>query len=307
MYMARNLRASNIVRFGFGTFIRLRKFSSTCDSSEKPIDIVFSQEGRVATLYLQRASVHNAFNEPLIKALRESFENFSTNRNLRAVVLAAKGKSFSAGADLNWMKKMGNDTFEENFIDAQQLLEMFLAIKRCPFPVIGRIQGTAMGGGVGLISACDFSFALSSCQFALTEVKLGLIPAVISPLVMSKISATNCSRYFLTGEKFNASTAVRIGLIQEEFASMTELDQRIETVVGFILENSSTAMSQCKELIATVASMPYSVLFENKNSDSNKDDRTKISDYICNAIATARKSQDAQARLSAFLNKQTQK
>jgi len=144
---------------------------------------------------LNRPQLHNAFNEDVITELTTTFKKID-NSLCRSVVLTGNGKSFSAGADLNWMKKMANYSEKENLKDAEQLFDMIYSIKRCPVPVIGRINGAALGGGAGLVAACDISFSLSNCIFGFTEVKLGLVPAVISRFVMDKIGKGNSSHFF---------------------------------------------------------------------------------------------------------------
>src|SRR5262245_18791789 len=152
----------------------------------------------IAHVTLDRPDVHNAFNEELIARLDETFTGLATRSDVRAVVLRGNGKSFSAGADLNWMKRTSTSSRDENLRDARAAAEMFLRLARCPKPVIARIHGAALGGGAGLAAACDIGIAVETAQFGFTEVKLGIIPAVISPFVIARIGMTAAREYFLT-------------------------------------------------------------------------------------------------------------
>lgn len=218
--------------------------------------------------------------------IKHAFESVSSSE-CRAVVLAANGKSFSAGADLNWMKKMVTYTEQQNKEDSYQLFDMFNAIKTCDVPVIARVNGAALGGGSGLVAACDMAFSMSNALFGFTEVKLGLIPAVISRFVMEKISPAHARRFFLTGERFNAETATKVGLIQEYFDSEEALDEQINTIVKELSGTSPAAIQACKELIETVT--------WTSTADSKE--------YVAGAIAKARVSEEGQEGLSAFLEK----
>jgi methylglutaconyl-CoA hydratase len=242
------------------------------------------------TVTINRPEIHNAFNEELIAELTQTFKTIGELfPQCRSVVLTGAGSSFSAGADLNWMKKMASYTKEQNEQDSHQLFDMFHAIRQCIVPVIARTNGSAFGGGSGLVAACDFAFALSRAKFGFTEVKLGLLPAVISPFVMEKIGAGNCSRYFLTGEKFDAVEARRIGLVQQVFETEQDMDEEITRVTREIQLAYPGAVKNCKKLIQTVASM-----------DIN-DPKTKI--FVASEIAKARVGKEGQAGLAAFLSK----
>ncbi len=251
---------------------------------------------------IDRTEVHNAFNEVLIEELTKTFHSVpSAYPHSRSVILTGSGTSFSAGADLNWMKKMVLDdaccntrqvtyTKEENERDSQQLFDMVHSIRTCPIPVIARVTGSAFGGGAGLIAACDMAFATTTAKFAFTEVKLGLVPAVISPFVMEKIGKANCSRFFLTGERFSADDAKRIGLLQDHFPTEKELDDAVDKICTEIASNGPTAVKICKQLIQTVASMDV------------LNPTTKA--YVTGVIAGVRISQEGQAGLNAFLKKE---
>jgi methylglutaconyl-CoA hydratase len=166
----------------------------------------------VLTVTLNRPDVHNAFNDELIAEAIDLFSNIDTEA-ARAVVLKGTGKNFCAGADLNWMSRMVSYTREENIRDSSLLAKMYALMNECPLPIVGRIQGAAIGGGVGLVSVCDVAITTNTTQFGFSEVKLGILPAVISPYVIAKIGETHARALFLTGERFDAERALRIGLV----------------------------------------------------------------------------------------------
>ncbi|MCO4782965.1 MAG: enoyl-CoA hydratase/isomerase family protein [Candidatus Cloacimonetes bacterium] len=246
--------------------------------------LLLKEDDNILWVTMNREEVHNAFNALLIDELLEVFTSISDN--IKAVVLTAKGRSFSAGADLNWMKEMINYSEEQNKKDSLKLFDMVYAIKSCPVPVIGRINGSALGGGAGLVSACDISLGIKKAKFGFTEVKLGLLPAAISPFVNSKIGATECSRYFLTGERFDGSSAKTMGLLSEAYDSVEELDQELLKIVDHFKQNAPNAMKNSKALIAHL----------NENFYQHRD-------HVANAIAKARVSKEGQEGLGAFLQK----
>jgi len=211
-------------------------------------------------------------------------------KTVRAVVLGADGKSFSAGADLNWMKRMSTYSHQQNVTDANELYDMFQSISACPIPVISAINGNAFGGGCGLIAASDFSFSVSSALFGFTEVRLGLIPAVISPFVMQKIGSANCMRYFSTGERFNAAEAQRIQLIQQHVASPQELDETVSKAVKEIASSSPAAVYQAKRLVQHVSRKLFA--------------GDELKSFVAGQIAGVRSSGEGRHGLNAFLNKE---
>jgi len=239
---------------------------------------------------LARPDLHNAFNEHMIDEVTHVFNNIQP-KNTRVVVLTGLGKSFSAGADLNWMAKMVNYSEKDNIIDSYKLFDMFKAIYNCQIPVIGKVNGAAMGGGCGLVAACDIAFAVKSALFGFTEVKLGLIPAVISPFVMEKIGKTNCSRFFLTGEKISAFDAKAIGLINQLCENDKELDQLVSKTVREISSSSPAAVTAAK------------LLLNNVNHKYNDINQTSTKEYVAEQIAKIRVSQEGQEGLHAFLRK----
>jgi methylglutaconyl-CoA hydratase len=247
-----------------------------------------SEKG-VARVTLTRSELHNAFNEVMIGELRDTFTALGGNEQVRAIVLSGEGKSFCAGADLNWMKKMIGYTFEQNVEDAHVLAAMLKTIHDCPKPVIARVHGAAFGGGVGLIAACDMAVAAESATFSLSEAKLGLLPAVISPFVLKKIGPGAAHRYFLTAERFSAADALRIGLVSETAPDVESLDARIDAIIAAILANGPAAVSQCKVLIDEITHFDWDRAF----------------DIATKMIAEKRISPEGQEGMRAFLEKRS--
>lgn len=210
------------------------------------------REGSLATVTLNRPDVRNAFNETTIAELTEVFRSLDSDASVRVVVLAANGPAFCAGADLNWMKKMADYTYEENLADAGQLAAMLSAIYQCSKPVIARVQGDCYAGGMGLLAACDIAVSADTANFCLSEVKLGLIPATISPYVIRAMGEQAARRYFVTAERFSAQQASACGLIHE-LVSPELLDDKIAELVRQISANSPNAVRQAKRLVQTVA------------------------------------------------------
>jgi methylglutaconyl-CoA hydratase len=240
----------------------------------------------IARVTLDRPEIHNALNEELIGRLTHAFKDLGSRREVRAIVLQGNGKSFSAGADLNWTKRVASFTPEENRRDAQTAIEMFLTIVRCPKPVIARVHGAALGGGSGIVAASDISIATENAQFGFTEVKLGIVPALISPLIVARIGSANAREYFLTGEKFPAATALSIGLVNHLVQNEAAMDALIETKLADILAASPAAIASTKELILTVSGHPVE----------------SMSGITAEASVRSRASADAQAGVSAFLS-----
>lgn len=209
----------------------------------------------VATVTMNRAEVHNAFNERVIADLTDAFLGLGSNPDVRAILLRGAGKSFSAGADLGWMKKMAGYSHGENVQDAMGLATMLRTLDECPKPTIAVVQGPAFGGGVGLVAACDIAIAAETASFALTEVRLGLIPAVISPYVVAAMGERACRRYFLTAERFSAAETLRLGLLHQTVPA-TELDAAVEVMVRNLLQCGPASQTAAKELIRAVARRP---------------------------------------------------
>jgi methylglutaconyl-CoA hydratase len=205
----------------------------------------------VATVTLNRSEVRNAFNETTIAELTQVFSELSHDINIRAIVLAANGPAFCAGADLNWMKKMADYSHAENLADANQLAQMLSAIYTCTKPVVAKIQGDCYAGGMGLVAACDVLVSVDTAQFCLSEVKLGLIPATISPYVIKAMGENAARRYFLTAERFDAVQALQIGFVHE-VVSTGMLDQKVADIIKALVSNSPNAVAQAKTLVREV-------------------------------------------------------
>jgi len=241
----------------------------------------------VATVTLTRAALHNAFNEVVIAELTDAFRALDTDDAVRMIVLAAEGKSFCAGADINWMKRMVGYSFEKNLADANEMADMLRAIRECTKPVVARVHGAAIGGGVGLVAACDMTVAVRSAIFSLSEVKLGILPAVISPYVLEKIGAGAARRYAITAERFDAEEAKRIGLINEVVETADELDDWIACIARAVMGNGPKAVAACKKILSDVAGVPWD----------------QVQALTTKRIAELRVSDEGQDGLKAFLEK----
>jgi len=241
----------------------------------------------VARIKLTRPELHNAFNEVVIEELSDAFRSVDADDGVRLVVLAAEGKSFCAGADINWMKRMVGYSFEENVADANQMADMLRAIRECSKPVVARVHGAAIGGGVGLVAASDMAVAVKSAIFSLSEVKLGILPAVISPYVLEKIGPGAARRYGLTAERFDADEAKRIGLVSEVVDDADGLDAWIAGIAEAVKGNGPRAVAACKKILSDVAGVPW-------------DD---VQALTTKRIAELRVSEEGQDGLKAFLEK----
>ena len=243
---------------------------------------VDADERGVVRVTLNRPAVHNAFNEGMIGELTDAFTDLGKQDGVRVIVLAGNGASFSAGADLNWMQRGAEQDEYANREDAQGMARMFDTLNTCPKPVVGLVQGAAFGGGIGLIACCDVVIAQPETMFGLTEVRLGLIPAVISPFVIAKIGQSAARRYMLTGERFSAAEALRIGLIHEVTSA---LEAEGAKVVEALLAGGPEAIADAKDLISDITRM---------------DDKA---DMTSHRIATRRASDEGREGISAFLAK----
>jgi methylglutaconyl-CoA hydratase len=239
----------------------------------------------VVTVALNRPEVHNAFNDELIAEAVELFDALAPSSSARAVVLRGSGANFCAGADLNWMSRMVSYTRDENVRDSAKLARMYAAIDECPLPVVGRIQGAAIGGGVGLVAVCDVAICATNSKFGLSEVKLGILPAVISPYVIAKIGETQARALFLTGERFDAERAQRIGLVHRV---AEDLDAAVDETLAQLRTSGPEAVRECKKLIRFVAS-------------HGLEDAVP---YTIEAIAERRVSEEGQGGMAAFLKKE---
>jgi len=255
---------------------------------EKLLDVV--TENDTLKITLNRPEVHNAFNDDMIAELTAVFEDIAVDADrARVVVLSGKGKSFCAGADLNWMKKARGYSLEENYADSKRLAEMFKVINGCPLPVIGRINGHAFGGGVGLVATCDLSVAFEKAKFAFSEVKLGIIPAVISPYVVPKMGITRSRDLFITGRRFTAREALEYGFVTHVAGSMEELDQIVDTLIKEIKSAAPIACREAKKLV-----MKY-------NGFMN----VEMEEFTSRKIAELRSSPEGREGISSFLDKRT--
>lgn len=208
--------------------------------------------GGVSNVTLNRPEVRNAFNDEVIAELTEVFIELGNREEVRCIVLAAKGTAFCAGADLNWMKRMADYTRDENLADAGALAEMLRVVYACPKPTIAKVQGDVYAGGTGLVAACDIAVSVDSAGYCLSEVKLGLIPATISPYVIRAMGARAAHRYFLTAERFDAAEALRIGFVHEVVAA-TELDAKVAELAKTLVNAGPEAVKLCKMLVQDVA------------------------------------------------------
>ncbi len=214
--------------------------------------IELGYDAGIASVTINRPEVRNAFNDEVIAELTAVFLELGKRDEVRCVVLAGHGPAFCAGADLNWMKQMAGFSREENLADAGGLARMLEMIYRCPKPTIARIHGDVYAGGLGLVAACDIAVAVEGAQFCLSEVKLGLIPATISPYVIRAMGTRASHRYFLTAEKFDAAEALRLGLVHE-VASPAELDGRVLAMAQSLVQAGPEAVKACKKLLHDVA------------------------------------------------------
>ncbi|EEA04395.1 Enoyl-CoA hydratase/isomerase [Burkholderia sp. H160] len=209
--------------------------------------------GPIATVTLNRPEVRNAFNETMIAELTAAFTTLDTLDDVRAVVLAANGKAFCAGADLNWMKKMAGYSDDENRADAMRLAGMLSAVYHCNKPVIARVSGDTYAGGMGLIAACDIVVAVDSAHFCLSEARLGLIPATIAPYVIRALGEQASRRYFVSAEAFDCATALRLGLVSEVVTSAEQLDATVAQLAQTLCANGPQAVRACKRLVQDIA------------------------------------------------------
>jgi methylglutaconyl-CoA hydratase len=243
--------------------------------------------GRVATITLNRPQLRNAFNETAIADLTMAFDEASQDKDVRAIVLAAHGPAFCAGADLNWMKKMAGYSAAENEADALRLADMLRTIYFSPKPVVARVQGDCYAGGMGLVAACDIAVVADGVNFCLSEVKLGLIPATISPYVIKAMGDQAARRYFLSAERFDAREAHRLGLAHEVVPA-DQLDAKVGEIVKALTGNSPNAVREAKALVRDIAGLPI--------------DDVLLAD-TAGRIAAIRASDEGREGVAAFLEK----
>lgn len=244
-------------------------------------------QGPVAWVWMNRPEVHNAFDETLIAELTASFRTLDADPAVRVIVLAGRGKSFSAGADLNWMKRQGEASLEANLEDARKLAALFRTISTCATPTLARVHGAALGGGMGLASACDICVASTHASFATSEVKFGLIPSAISPYVIRAIGERQAYRYFQTAERISAERAWQLGLAHEVVAPEA-LDGAVARLVEALLAGGPLSQAAATDLIRAVANRPV--------DDAVVEDTAR-------RIATLRATPEAREGLASFLEK----
>ncbi len=225
-------------------------------TSEKDRDqrVTLQRNGPVARLTLCRPAVHNAFDERLLARLTEAAEELAADEAIKVVVLAGSGKSFCAGADLDWMRRMARFTEAENLEDAMGLANCLRALAGLPQPLVGRVHGPVIGGGMGLVAVCDIVLAVPETVFGFSEVRLGLSPACIAPYVIRRMGESCCRELFLTGDRFDGAAARRYGLVHR-LVEAAELDTEVESLVQRLLANGRVAMASCKELLQRVPGM----------------------------------------------------
>jgi methylglutaconyl-CoA hydratase len=245
----------------------------------------------VLTITLNRPEMRNAFNDVLIDELGQIFEIEVNKPEVKIVVLRGEGPVFCAGGDLNWMRKSIDLNYEENLKDTRKLSHLFAAMNECAKPLIGRIHGAAIGGGVGLVSVCDFAIATKDTQFSLSEVRLGIVPACIGPFVVAKIGASHARSLFVSAERFDGQRAYEVGLVHEVVPDMLALDAAVERILGNMLQCGPNAMAVAKRLVLDL---------------SWPERRTQFSDcmeYVSKTLADLRVSPEGQEGLRAFLEK----
>ncbi len=243
--------------------------------------------GAVARITLTQPEVRNAFSDEVIADITAAFTEVGARADVRAVVLAAEGPAFCAGANLNWMRRMADYTREENLADAAKLAEMLRVIYECPQPTIARVQGDVYAGGMGLVAACDMAVAVDTAGFCLSEVKLGLIPATISPYVIRAMGARAAHRYFLTAERFDAAEAHRIGFVHEVVGA-DALDAKVAELLKALTSASPNAVRACKRLVIDVA---------------ERDINAQLIAATVDGIADIRASDEGREGVQAFLQK----
>lgn len=248
--------------------------------------VLFEQRERVAWVRLNRPEVHNAFNPVMMSELISVFEGIRKHEEIRVAVMTGQGKSFCAGADLNWMREIIDYSFEQNLEESKLLAELHYKIFTLPKPTIAMVNGAAIGGGTGLLSVCDFALSSDQAKFGLSEVKIGLVPAVISPYVVRKIGESTARQYFLTGRRISAAKACEIGLVNEVVAH-EQLESKVEDLIQVLLTCGPEAIACCKELLFAI---PRMGLEEAKH-------------YTARMIAELRISDEGQEGIAAFLEK----
>jgi methylglutaconyl-CoA hydratase len=250
--------------------------------------IVVSKKDREEVLWVtfNRPEVHNAFNAEALLELTETFERVKDDETVRVIVLTGEGKSFCAGADINWLREIIHYSFDQNLEESLQLAEVLHKIYTLPKPTLAMVNGSAIGGGTGFLSVCDIAVASEEAKFGLSEVKIGLVPAAISPYVIKKIGESKAREYFLSGQRISAQRAAEIGLINE-VVPKEKLAERIEELIEQLLASGPEAIASCKELILNVPRLSLE----------------DVKEYTARMIANLRISEEGQEGMSAYLEK----
>lgn len=248
--------------------------------------ISVEREGKLARLWLDRPDVHNAFNSAMIRELRAALRDLREDAAVRVVVLSGKGKSFCAGADLNWMREIIRFSYEQNLQESLELADFLYELYALPKPTIARVNGAAIGGGAGFLSACDIVVASAEAKVGLSEVKIGLVPACIAPYIVRRIGESLARQYFLTGERIDAHRALEIGLANAVVEEV-RLDAKVEEIAWLLLSSGPEALAGCKELLRRVPGMGFE----------------EAKRFTAEMIAGLRVSREGQEGMAAFLEK----
>ncbi len=252
--------------------------------------ILYKKEGQVGNIIFNRPDIHNAFNSLVIDEMIQLFDELDKDSELRVVVITGAGKSFCAGADLNWMRSVVTQSFDENLMESNRLAELFYKVYSFRLPVIGKINGAAIGGGTGFVAVCDIAIAVESAKFSFSEVKIGVVPACIGPYVIKKMGEGKARELFITGERMLAKRAFEVGLVNK-FVDDDKLDSTVDELVKTILSSGPEAVSMAKKLVSEVPSMSPE----------------QFKPYTAEMIAKLRISDEGQEGMDAFLNKRKPK
>ncbi|RKX27774.1 MAG: enoyl-CoA hydratase/isomerase family protein [Candidatus Zixiibacteriota bacterium] len=252
--------------------------------------ITYEKKDRQALVTFNRPEIHNAFNGIVLTEMAEVFEDINSDDDIRVVLLTGAGKSFCAGADLNWMRGVIKQTFDENLAESNALADLFYSIYTCKRPVIGRVNGAAIGGGTGFVAVCDIAIAARSAVFSFSEVKIGVVPACIGPYVIRKIGEGKTRELFITGERMNGDRAYEVGLVNR-VVNDDQLNDEVDKLVKWILSSGPEAVAMAKKLISEVPAMSPE----------------QFKPYTADMIARLRVSDEGQEGMDAFLNKRKPK
>ncbi len=263
--------------------------SLECNYMEEFRTIEIQRQGPCSVIYLNRPEIHNAFNEEMISELLRAFRFLGEDAQTRVIQLRGRGKSFCAGADLNWMRGVAGYSYEQNYAESLQLAECFYAIYTCPKPTLAIVHGAAIGGANGLLAACDIAWCEENTVFSLSEVKIGIIPACISPYVIKRVGEYGAKDLMLTGRRIKGPEAAKYGLVSASF-SADELEKQVESTVSLLLSSGPEAIRQCKDLVFQIC---------------NEMNLEQALPYTAKMIADIRQSEEGQEGMAAFLSKRS--